>query len=371
MQETDAEEIKVVISRLGIFNGMIKKEVVDALSKPTHRMKQHRLFYLLLDERSYMPIQHAMDVLRKYNDDGYIKKAINIVQRSGDPIQYSANVAEIIVAAYYIEKFGYEQGKVIWERNIPGTRNSIDITIQGYKKPVNIEITGLTEMKEIREFYEDHFEFRSKLKELVINKIAPKYMYMITFPEVGFIDLENIAFFKGFIKNHLAAFANFIKDQRKRGPGEYTFTASDGAKAQVKIFPLNKAKKEYVECAFGWSGRLNDSFRIRSKVLEKAESQLPIDEYNFVYIANLAMLDDDDYIEAMYGQLQVVVNSAQPSQHRTQYADNGISQAIDEQGFAPVYGLIKSPYSYNEPKDRKVISNNRLKIPKAVLDLIA
>jgi hypothetical protein len=343
LQLTTKEEINSVSHRLAIFDGKIKKPIEEALLKPVPRMEQHRLFYLLLDDRTYFPFQHALEVLKKYGDEGYINKAIRQVQKSEDPIQYNANVAEIVAATYYIEKFKYKKGKVVWERKIPATKRSVDITLNGYSKPINIEVTGLTEMKQIRDFYTDHFKFRSKLKQLVADIKNPKYMYMVTFPDIGFVDVNSTGTFRNFIEKHTEAFADFIKEERKQGSGEFTFTAKDGSRARVKVIPLNKLKREYVELAFGWSGQIKDALRIKTKVIDKAKKQLPPDEYNFVYIANLAMLDDDDYIEAMYGQLQVVGigSTLQPSNHSTQYADNGISKAIDEQGLYQVKSLPK------------------------------
>jgi hypothetical protein len=247
----------------------------------------------------------------------------------------------------------------------------VDITIHGYDKPINIEITGLTEMKEIQDFYKDSTAFRFKLRALVMDKDNPRYSYFVGFPGVDFVDVKDAGFVKEFMEKHVEDFANFIKTERAKGAGNYVYETADGIRASVKILKLNKAKKEYVENSFGWSGWLNDSFRIRSKVLEKARAQLPADEFNFVYVANLAMLDDDDYLDAMYGQLQIVVNTADLSKHRTRYADNGISKAVAEEGLSPVYGLIKSKLDYFDKTKRKVIANNRVEIGDDILEAIA
>ena len=146
----------------------------------------------------------------------------------------------------------------------------------------------------------------------------------------------------------------------------------DGKKrAEVMISPLNKRKQEYVADMTIWSGWLKEGLRIKSKVLEKAQKgQLPHDEINFVYVPNLAMLDADDYLEAMYGLTQIVV-SGNGQQSPLHYADDGISKEIEIGKLPPVNGLIRSKFDYFDKTQRNVVTNNRQLVDDEVYELIA
>lgn len=65
-----------------------------------------------------MPIERALKAALTYAGGKYAQRAVKVLTKYNDPVQYEANVAEFIAAAYYMEKFGDDDKAVVWERNL-------------------------------------------------------------------------------------------------------------------------------------------------------------------------------------------------------------------------------------------------------------
>jgi hypothetical protein len=368
MKTTSDEEIILVkkrITNLGDgFNAALKQKLLTKAP----RLQQHRLFWLLLDDKTYQPIIKSLGIIKQYKNGYYHQRALNKLADSGDSIQYKANIAEIIAVAYYMNKFMDDVNAVTWERRLSPSKNSVDITLNNYKKPINIEVTGLSDQKALSDFWSSRYylkDVKDELQPLVLDNVNPRYGIIMSF---GDFNLAN-----GLPELDVKDFADFIRNCKAQGVGEYKYPIKDEGEAEVRILKLNKSPREYIEDMTVWSGWIRDSLRTISKVVLKADKQLPKGEFNFVDVCNLASMEDDDYYEAMLGQLQVTVNSASPKEHSEGYADNGISRLIHDNGYSEVHGIIKSGFDYfnNDETVKKVVANPRLKVPDEVYNLIA
>jgi len=367
---TDVEEINIVKDRLAILDGQLKSGIEEQLMQVHERTSQHHLFWLLLDDRTFEPFRHALEIFKKYGVNSYFKKAIRKAEDT-EPIQYNAGIAEVIAAAYYIEKFEFEKDKVVWERKVSERGNSVDITIFHNGEPINIEVTGLNEAEKIRKFWELSYKISNELSEMVLDTEAACFAYFVSLPNDDFLKLKNLAHLNMIRSELLSEVGEFIIASKESGVGDYVFEKDGKPILNIKILALEKSEEEYVANLIGWADEITDNKRIRNKVIEKATYQLPKDEINFVYIPNLAMLSDTDYRTAMYGDMAVKIYPGMPNQSQWHYTDTGITKIVEQLNISPVYGIIKGKLDYFDASTKLVIPSNRTIPTDEIIEIVS
>lgn len=337
-------------------------------------MPGHLFYRRLLNDDRYEAIRKALEAISIYRNGYYLGKATKmLIQPSNDPVQYDANIAEMVAAGYYMHKFSDDDNAIEWVRKpVTGSLKSVDITIHKYRVPINIEVTGLNDPKNIRDFFAVNARIRDRIKEAVIDTENPKYLYVY--------DIEKPSGNTGsastdysVLDEHLEEFIQFIREKKVSGPGEYEFRFNDTHVANLNIFPLNSSRDEYVDDMSMFGGWARDGLRIATKVIEKAEGQLPEGEINFVYVVNLSSLEREDYIEAMHGQFQakVSVTGNKPEVVDYRYADDGVSGRAQESGLSNINGIIGSQFDYFNLSSRLIVRNPRQSVPEEVYELVS
>jgi hypothetical protein len=364
LKTTSNKEITIVEGRINSLGYQFETSFVAGLLRKMPRLNQHGLFWLMLDINKYQTIKQSLGVISNYENGKYLNKAINKLKSYNDSVQYNANVAEMVIVAYYMNLYP-KKGNIIWERKIPNTQKSVDITLYVYPKPINIEVTGISDSYQIRGFHIDRYTIKDQLEPLIIDNYNPKYSYLITFDDVRLnSETSNLDI------NKLAL---FINKSKLNGVGNYSYNIENEPRAKLKISLLNKRKKEYIADMTIYSGLVRDSLRIQSKVIEKAKNQLislPDNEINFIIVPNFAMLDNEDYIEAMYGLCVVRVNPNDHNDFEYGYADDGVSAITEKDGYAKIHAIIKSSFNYFDNHEKFAVINSRRKPPDDVLDVI-
>lgn len=355
---TKKEERENVLKRLKIFDGHLPKRYIDSFSKEKLRIEEHPLFFTLCDDNIFLYVRKAIRSIRNYANSTYFSKAIGKLTNNKLELDHKANVAEIIIVGYYLQKFhNNPKINVIWERKLPNNKN-VDISLIGSQN-INIEITAIHEDKKVRE----HFGFRYKLKVKLTKKLESftpaKYSYQLSICNSRKND-------KIWPNQAVDAFIDFVCDIRNKGVGKYLFEFEDEKLGSVIIMDLNKSKKEYVYDIDIWSGSLQEGRRVKDKIIEKAKDQLPENEFNFVCIPKLTLFCDDiDFQEAFLGQEQwhIGKNGAEG----TSRAPNGAAFLINEKKYSPVHGLI---YTGRDFSQKKIIYNPYQQIDGSIINII-
>lgn len=344
---TKDEEIELVKANLAVFEGRLPVRYATLLLKKALRVNQHGLFFSLCNPAIYPFLLKALQAIRKYDKPNMFPKAISKLTRNLGHTNQQAAVAEVIVAGYYCRKYlGHPKITVVWERVIPTSGKKMDVSLLGYKKPVNIEITAKDRDKRIRDFYDLRYKVKVALEQKIETLVPQKFCYIFSiFTE----EKDGEQFVSDFTEKHIARFVKFVCNMRQDGEGRYYFVVSGKRLAIVEIRRLNKLKQEFASQMDMWSGFMKDEKRLRNRIVDKASNQLPQDEINFIYIPNLAGLDDIDFQEAFLGKEQWHLNKKGDVVAKTRKA-NGAVSVIHENKYSPVHGLFYSGWNYSKKK---------------------
>lgn len=361
---TKDEEIELVKVNLKVFEDRIPKRYVSLLLNKTKRIDQHGLFFSLCNPAIYTLLIKALCSIKKYDRPQFFPKAISKLTQSYSNIDQQATVAELIVVGYYCNKYLNNKNiKVEWERIVPISGKKMDVTLLGYKKPVNIEITAKDRDKRIRDFYDLRYEVKVALEQKIETLVPQKFCYIFS---ILTEEKDGEQFVSDFTEKHITRFVEFVCKVRQKGEGKYYFVIRGKRLAVVEIRKLNKLKREFSSQMDMWSGFMKDENRLRNRIIEKASSQLPQDEINFIYIPNLAWLDDIDFQEAFLGKEHWHLNKKGQVLGMTRGQDGAIT-IIKEEQYSPVCGLIYSGWDYSK---KKLIRNPLVNFDGEILELV-
>lgn len=366
---TKDDEIKIVKENLKAFEGKISERLSRQLLEKQIRNTQHGLFFTLCNPRVYPHLLKSIDNIKIYNKPKYFPKAIKKLTSSFSLIDQQAAVAEIIAVGYYFHKFYQSRNIVVeWERQVPNSKKVMDISLIGTSKPVNIEVTA----KDRDDRQNKHFNLRYKVKvaleKTLENLSDQKYSYIFSLVSIREENKEkNNDTITLFSEKNIEDFVNFVLQKRSLGSGKYNFEPNGVMLATVTIAPLNKVKTEFAAGPDMWSGFMKDEKRIRNRVVDKAEKQLPKNEVNFVFVPNFGDFDEIDYQEAFFGKEQWHINMNKPEMNRMTRRPDGIIQVIAEKHYSPVYGIIWSGWNYEK---KHILVNPLLTIQNDILEMI-
>lgn len=361
---TKDEEIAVVKKNVEVFEDGLPRRCQALLLGKTKRIDQHALFFSLCNPAVYPFLLKALRSIKKYDKPNFFPKAISKLSRNGNSIDQQAAVAEIIVVGYYCNKYLRNKDiRIEWEREIAKSGKKMDVSLLGYKKPINIEITAKDRDKRVRDFYDLRYKVKVALEEKAETYASQKYCYIFS---ILAKEKNGEQFESDFTERHISGFVKFMSNVRQKGEGKYYFIVGGKRLATVEIRKLNKLKREFAAQIDMWSGFMKDERRLRHRILEKASDQLPDDEINFVYTPNLSGLDDIDFQEAFLGKEHWHLNKEGEVLEVTRGRD-GVVTIIEENHYSPVYGLMYSGWDYSK---KKQIKNPLLEVDEEVLKLV-
>ncbi len=342
---TKDEEINLVKNHLSIFDRNLPKQIETRLITKCLRNSQHGLFFSLCNPNVYPYLLSAIEVIKCHKKSIYFPKLIKKLIKAENMIDQSAVVAEIITIAYYFKKFRDSNDiTVVWERKLPNSTKTMDVSLLGLSKIVNIEVTAKN--SDIRQ--RNHLDLRYKIKVAIEKAIEiyqdKKYSYIFSL----YSEDKNGSTITYFTEHNINDFVNYILSVRKNGEGLYNFISNGKSIASVKITNLNKLKVEYAANLDIWTGFLNDEKRICGRIVEKAEAQLPKNDVNFVYIPNFGGFDEIDYQEAFLGKEQWHISIKSGNIIGVDRQPNGAIHIINENNYSPISGLIWSGFNYSK-----------------------
>jgi len=362
---TTSDEIKIVKQNLKIFDGRIPKDLQSLLFNKQLRLEQYGLFFSLCDPYIYPYLLKAIESIKKYNYSKYLPKVVNKLVKNCDWFSHQTTVAEIIVAGYYFEKFMNDSSIIVeWERKVSETNKSVDVSLLGGDKPINIEVTGKSEDIRIREYFNLRYRVKTEIEKEVRKLPDQKYSYIFSICTKRGDGVSEKNFFEKYIPN----FVNFILESRQKGLGKYSFEVDGKTLATVEIKELERLKSEYADSYRDiWVGWLKDYKRLKNIIVDKAKNQLCPNDINFIYIPNLSNFDDIDFQEAFLGKelYYVDINSKETRFSREK---DGAINIINEKGYPIVNGVIYSKWDYSK---KKMIINPLINLDKRVLSLIS
>lgn len=345
MLYTRKEEIAQVRENLCVFDGKLPRKLVTELLKVQYRQKQHGLFYSLSCPSVYPSLLKALTDIKSYKQGKYFPKAIKKLIGAHDWHLQMTAVSEIIAVGYYCCKYqNNSKFEVIWERRLLNGKSNVDISVTGLKVPINIEITALGFDAKQKYFFDTRFEIKDKIDTELSKITTPKYILKFSL-NINIIP-ENI----------IDKFATFAIECRHKGEGRYNFSYDNNYNGFVIVEKVSKSPHEFSFCTNPYSAILQDDSRIREKIIEKINTQLPEGEVNFVCISNLGMFDYDDYVDALFGKEQWT------------YRGRQLISVSRTKRFPNVSGVIYFKWDFSE---KKVFYNPSLTISKQIQNVVS
>ncbi|MFA5644691.1 MAG: hypothetical protein WC928_04195 [Patescibacteria group bacterium] len=327
---TKPEEIKTVIKNIKILGIKLPKSLLIDFSKPMVRLEQHGLFFTLCDPTRFPYLEKAIKSIRAYKKGLYLSKVIKKLKTNRNSDDQKSVLMEIIIFSYYCDKFEKDKHiSVDFDRKWSSSSGkNVDISILGLDKPINVEICALHFNKSHTDFFNLRYKVNIEIEKRLAILSNQRYSYEFSILE-------------GFTEKNIDAFIKFLIEKREEGTGYYNYLVNDKQIANLEIRKLNKRKKEYAVYKDIWIGRVKDDKRIRNKITEKAEYQLPHNEFNFIFVSNFAMFDDIDFVASCMGtevwhigkNSKIVGKSWKP---------DGILSILKDKKYAPIHGMIST-----------------------------
>jgi hypothetical protein len=356
------DEIKEVKKNLIIFGGKLKDNFVKFLLKPDGiRYDKHGLFFSLCNPNVFLFLEKALVAIKKYKSGKYFPRALRKLIKASEWLEHKAVVAEIIVVGYYFDKFqANKKIEIIWERKLNEKGGSVDVSLVGLEKNINIEVTALHDVAEQRHYFNLRKEIQIALEKMSESYKNQEYAYLFSLPDNSV-----------FSKSDIPRFIEFIKSVRNTiGVGKHMFKQDGKVMIAVEIVPLNKSKTEYASDIGIFSRWNEDSKRIQDKIAGKVARQLPKGDINFVCVPTLDIWTNNYEMEmAMLGSEKIVIDLKSGESKLLRDSDD-VSKILSEKSYESFYGLIYFNWDYSR---KKIIGNPTKKLEgevKKVIELI-
>lgn len=262
----------------------IKKNLLKEMS----RRNAHPLFWVIILEYNAKELSENLQKIPKK----YINKIVGKLKDKSDKFNLHSALTETQVLPHYFSKES-KNYKVEYEKPIPSSTEKPDLHIKTKESEYYAEILTVFENREETMFGEMQEDIREKIDELSGNP------FMVSFK----LEMQ-------FKKENTTDFVSFIEKMTKANPEpnkKYDFIKNNEKLAQA-TFNESKKGKGFTGVMQGPLRRMNDSGRIKNKLLDKTE-QLPPNTKNFVVI-NLKYIlgGEKDFEDVFFGQLGVIIN---------------------------------------------------------------
>ena len=289
-----SEEIEVIRKNIDTFpniKDIFSEDFINNLLKIEERLKKHSLFWILLDLQKTSKLSNNLGILRlKFSS---FSSLLNRLLDDIDKDNFYSVLTEIEILSYFYDKFSSEN--LEYEPSIEGKTGKPDLKLNLNGEEYYMEIFNLRDDSIQREINEIQDSIKKE-----IDKINQPFSILFS-TEISF-KKENMGDFVSFVSSLLDK-----KEQIKHGD-KFDFFKDNSKLADIKFFNSNNNQGQVYSMLHPLR-ILNDSIRIKNKMLDKIDKQLPEDKKSIIIMDNsYAFYADYDVFDAIYGRYCVFVD---------------------------------------------------------------
>ncbi len=294
IKDIQPEEIETVKKNLESFPSLkeiFKKDFIDSLLKIEGRLKKHQLFWILSDLSKTAKLSNNLSILK--SKLASFQTIVNKLVNDKDRDNFYSAISEMEVLSYFYSSF--PANSIEYEPPIQNKTGKPDLKLTVNSEEYYIEIFNLRDDITQREINET----QDKIKEEIDKIVQP---FLIMFSTELYFKQENIEEFVSFVKS-------LVEKKELITPGnKFDFLKENVKFADVEFFE-SKSKNGHV-CSMLHPVRvLNESSRIKTKILTKIDKQIPIGKKSILVLDNTyAFHDNFEVLDAIYGLYCFIVN---------------------------------------------------------------